>query len=410
MMRILVNEFCGHPFGMELSRELAKRGHTVCHTYFADNTSTPKGSESSVNHIETLTIKGLHISRPFAKYGLLSRRAADIEYGQEVAKQVKTFMPDVVISADMPLDGQKILMRATRETGAKFVFWLQDIYSTAVRFVLRKRAPFLAEVGAKYYEVVEKRLLRKSDAVVCIAPAFAAHLEKWKIAGPQIVVIPNWAPLNELVPTAKDNSWARENGAADKFCFVYSGTLGMKHRPELLLALGKHLEKKGNARLLVIAGGAGAEWLSEKAREVSEDFLTVLPLQPYERVPEVLGSADVLIALLDADAAAFAVPSKTLAYLCAGRPLIIAAPETNEAARVVARADAGVVISPDLPEQLLAAADKLMNEPQLRARFAQNARAYAERTFAIESVADKFLAVFRGESIPALESSELVEA
>src|SRR6185437_12699249 len=157
----------------------------------------------------------------------------------------------------------------------------------------------------------------------------------------------NWAPLHEIIPIPKSNPWSLENGVADKFCFIYSGTLGMKHRPELLLDLARRFEKNGNVRLLVIAGGAGADWLSERACQVSEDVLRVLPLQPYERVPEVLGSADVLITLLDSEAGAFAVPSKTLAYLCAGRPIIIAAPAANEAAQIVARADAGVVISPD---------------------------------------------------------------
>lgn len=393
-MRILVNEFCGHPFGMDLSGELARRGHTVLHTYFADNTSTPKGSDSVAGQISTLTIKGLHIQRAFVKHGLLSRRAADVEYGQAVAAEVRRFAPDVVLSGDMPLDGQRILQNATHRANARFVFWLQDVYSTAVRFVLRRKAPWLAGIAAWRYENVEKDLLRKSDAIVCIAPAFAEQLARWKISGPGISVIPNWAPVHEIVPTPKDNAWARAMGIADRFCFLYSGTLGMKHRPELLLALAKKLKTQGDARLVVVAGGAGADWLAERAHEVSPDVLTLLPFQPYERVSEVLGAADVLIALLDAEAGNFAVPSKTLAYLCAGRPLMIAAPEDNEAARVVARAKAGIVVPPDGAEHIIEAAMRLMADPALCAQFGKNARRYAEETFGIDAIADKFLSVF----------------
>src|ERR1700689_1991351 len=98
-MRILVNEFCGHPFQMELSRKLAKMGHQVCHVYFADNDSTPKGetrlqSDDSPN----LTIEGLHIQREFSKHSLLTRRQADLEYGREVASRVRRFQPDAVVS------------------------------------------------------------------------------------------------------------------------------------------------------------------------------------------------------------------------------------------------------------------------------------------------------------------------
>lgn len=393
-MRILVNEFCGHPFGLDLSRELARCGHVVLHTYFAGNTSTPKGSILFADDVSTLTIKGLHIQRTFVKHGLLSRRAADMEYGNAVAAEARTFGPEVVISANMPLDGQRILQNAARRANASFVFWLQDVYSTAVRFVLRRKAPLLAGIAGWYYERVEKDLLRKSDAIVCLAPAFAEQLARWGIAGPRVSVISNWAPVREIVPTPKDNGWAREMGVADRFCFLYSGTLGMKHRPELLLALAKRLEVRGDARLVVVAGGAGADWLAERAHKVSADALTLLPFQPYERVPEVLGAANVLIALLDAEAGNFAVPSKTLAYLCAGRPMIIAAPEGNEAARVVERAKAGIVVSPDGEEHTIEAAMRLMADPALCAEFGKNARRYAEETFAIGDIAERFLRVF----------------
>jgi glycosyltransferase involved in cell wall biosynthesis len=146
--------------------------------------------------------------------------------------------------------------------------------------------------------------------------------------------------------------------------------------------------------LVVIAGGAGAEWLRENAHEVRKDVLTLLPFQPYERLSEVLGASDVLIALLDSDAGGFAVPSKILSYLCAGRAIMLAAPRENQAAVVVERADAGVVISPDSTSDIANAARSLMENSELRARYAANARAYAERSFNIKSIAEGFLEVF----------------
>jgi glycosyltransferase involved in cell wall biosynthesis len=394
-MRIFVNEFCGHPFQMELSRYLARRGHLVYHVYFADNTSTPKGqTQRRADDPETLTIEGLHITREFAKHSLLTRRQSDIEYGEAAAAAAERFRPDVVISANMPLDAQAILQKTAFGLNARFIFWLQDVYSVAAKFVLRKKARLLALAGGMYFERLEKKLLRRSDGIVCIAPGFAEFLQNWGISGAKVHVIENWAPLDEVRPLPKANAWAREHGVDQKFCFMYSGTLGMKHRPELLLELAKYLQGRGDASLVVIAGGAGAEWLKEKAREVGPDVLKLLPFQPYERLSEVMASADTLITLLDSQAGAFAVPSKTLAYLCAGRPLIIGAPRANEAARVVERANAGIVVSPDDPSEMLQAAQQLLVDRALCARFGVNARAYAEKTFSIDAIADRFLKVF----------------
>ena len=394
-MRILVNEFCGHAFQVELSRELARRGHQVLHLYFADNLSTPKGNiEPGENEPPNFAVEGMHISMKFSKHSVKTRRKVDIAYGKAVAARGAAFRPDVVISANMPLDAQNILFAEARRQNAKCVFWLQDVYSFAVRFVLKKKLGPLAGIAGAFYERLEKRLLRNSDAVVCIAPEFAKLAAEWGVDPSRVFIIENWAPLDEVLPTDKDNAWSREHSLARKFCFMYSGTLGMKHRPELLLALARYLETVDGAHLVVIAGGAGADWLRENAQAVRKDVLTLLPFQPYHRLSEVLGASDVLIALLDSDAGGFAVPSKVFSYLCAGRTLILAAPRENHATAVVERADAGIVISPDSTGDIVSAARSLMENAGLRARYAANARSYAERSFSIESIADRFLEVF----------------
>jgi glycosyltransferase involved in cell wall biosynthesis len=394
-MRILVNEFCGHAFQIELSRELARRGHEVLHVYFADNQSTPKGDiQSAERDSANFAIEGLHIPMKFSKHSILTRRKADIAYGNAVAARVLHFRPHIVISANTPLDAQRIVQESTGRQDAKFVFWLQDVYSFAVRFVLMRRFRLLAGIVGSYYEGLEKKLLRKSDGVICIAPAFAAIVADWGVKSSRIFTIENWAPLGEVLPTPKDNPWAHEQGVAEKFCFMYSGTLGMKHRPELLLALARSLETCGDANLIVIASGAGSDWLRANAQTVPANVLSILPFQPYKRLSEVMGASDVLIALLDADAGSFAVPSKVLSYLCAGRPLLVAAPSENQAAQIVKRAEAGVVISPDSATEFVNAARGLMAGKEERARQAANARAFAEESFDIGRIADRFLDVF----------------
>ena len=394
-MRILVNEFCGHAFQVELSRELARRGHQVLHLYFADNLSTPKGDMKSPEEgFAKFAVEGLHVPMEFLKHSILTRRKVDIAYGKAVAAKVATFRPDVVISANMPLDAQNVLQEATRQQNAKFIFWLQDVYSFAIRFVLKKKLGPLTSIAGAYYERMEKRLLRNSDAVVCIASGFADLVAEWGVDPTRVFVIENWAPLHEILPTDKDNAWSREQGVAGRFCFLYSGTLGMKHRPELLLTLARYLETINGAQLVVIAGGAGAEWLHKNAQTVRKNVLKLLPFQPYHRLPEVFGASDVLIALLDSGAGGFAVPSKVLSYLCAGRALLLAAPRENHAALVVETANAGIVISPDRASDIVNAAKRLMENNELRAQYAANARAYAERSFNIESIADRFLEVF----------------
>lgn len=391
-MRIFVNEFSGHPFQMQLSREFARRGHQVLHAYFAGNTSTPKGAISKTGEsLPNLKITGLNIQGNFVKHSPLKRRAADIAYGKVVAEAVRQFKPDAVLSSNMPPDGQKILLQEARQHNAKFVYWLQDVYGLAVRFFFQKRTRFLAEIGGSYYDLLEKKLLHQSDAVVCISDGFVDHISKWKIDQRKIHVIENWAPLDEIFPVEKNNAWARENGVSEKFCFMYSGTLGMKHRPELLLSLAQHLEKTREGALIVNGAGIGAEWLRERTKDISPGVFRLQPFQPYERLSEVMGSADVLITLLDADAGKFAVPSKSLAYLCAGRAILMAAPRENLTTRILEKANAGLAVQPDATEEFVAAASRMVENAEERRHFGNHARAYAESNFDIGPIADRFL-------------------
>ncbi|HKD95954.1 MAG TPA: glycosyltransferase, partial [Gaiellaceae bacterium] len=172
-----------------------------------------------------------------------------------------------------------------------------------------------------------------------------------------------------------------------RFVFLYSGTLGFKHDPSLLLELARWAAGHDSV-VVVVSEGPGSDWLAREGAD--EPGLLLLPYQPYERLPEVLASADVLLALLEPDAGSFSVPSKVLTYLCAARPLLVSVSGDNLAARVVVRSGGGLVVPPKDPEALLAAAAALHADASRRAELGRSARAYAERTFDLERIADRF--------------------
>ncbi|HNM97467.1 MAG TPA: glycosyltransferase WbuB, partial [Marmoricola sp.] len=116
-----------------------------------------------------------------------------------------------------------------------------------------------------------------------------------------------------------------------------------------------------------------------------------LPFQPYERLPEVLGSGDVLVVLLEKEAGAFSVPSKTLSYLCAGRPILGLMPAENLAAQLVSEVDGCVL--PPVADSLPGAAawvSKVLADPEDSARIGAQSRALAEEKFALEGCANRF--------------------
>ncbi|MBI3707108.1 MAG: glycosyltransferase family 4 protein [Proteobacteria bacterium] len=387
-MKVLVHDYSGHAFAVQLSRQLARQGHEVHHLY-SSTFQTPRGVLTrQPADPPGFTIEGVDLDRPFAKYSFVKRAFQEREYGRRLARAIVAHRPQVVLCGNTPLDPLAASWRAARSVGAGFVFWLQDIYGIAIDRILRQRLKLLgAAIGARYI-ALEKRVARGSDAVVAITEDFAPILAEWGVAPDHVAVIENWAPREDLPPQPRGNAWAAAYGLADKLVYLYSGTLGLKHNPALLLALARRFADRPDVRVVVVSEGLGADWLRQHGRDCAN--LVILPFQPFARLPEVIATGDVLVAVLEPEAGIFSVPSKILTYLCAGRPLLAAMPAENLAARIITRHGAGLVAGPNDADGFAAAAARLAADADLRAQLGKNGLDYAARTFDIQAVAARF--------------------
>lgn len=386
-MRIVVHDYVGYAFPAQLARALARRGHDVLFLHCSAFVAGKGRVEASEGDPPTLAFASVTLPGSFAKYDVRRRIAHERETGRQLAARVAEFGSDVVLSSNAPLIVQRALLRTAHERGARFVFWQQDVISQAARRVLGRRSRVVGAATQGAVATLERRLLRASDEVVVISEDFVSLLRRWGVGEERITVIENWAPLDELPVLPRENRWAHEQGLSDRVVFLYSGTLGFKHDPSLLLELARWAATNDSV-VAVVSEGPGAEWLEREG--AGEPALRLFPYQPYERLPEVLASADVLVALLEPDAGAFSVPSKVLTYLCAARPLLVSVAHDNLAAHVVERSGGGLVVPPKNAKALVAAAGTLQADAGLRAELADRARAYAETTFDLDRIANRF--------------------
>lgn len=389
-MRVLVHDHSGHGFQVELSRELARRGHVVRHAH-CSTFVTPKGNLAMAEHDpESFSLENLAHGGEFDKYSLFRRVAQEVAYGRHFVARAEAFGPDVVIVCNTPLFTQDVLTRWAARRGVGCVLWLQDLYSVAADETVRQRIPLLGGAAAGLLDRLEGNALRRSAMVVSISPGFLPALRRWGVPGGRVEVIPNWAPIGELPVRAKDNRWARAHGLADRFVFLYTGTLGLKHDPGLLVALAEHWRHDPRVVVVVVTEGFGADRLVAEAATWNLDNLRVLPFQPHAVYPEVLGAGNVLVAMLEPAAGLYSVPSKILSYLCAERPVLAVMPPENPAARTVNDSGAGLVVPAGDVDAMLAASERLRRSPEVRADHGRRARAYAERAFRLGHIADQF--------------------
>lgn len=392
-MKILVHDYAGHPFQVQLSRELASRGHEVRHGY-AGGLQTPRGElqrrESDPAQFDSFEVP---MSPDYAKfkYSFLKRRAMEVEYGKTAGKMIREWKPELVISANTPTEAQTGVLAASAEVGARFIYWCQDFYSIAVDKLVRKKIPFFGQFIGNYYRRLDRQHLQASDHVIAITEDFKPIMvEQFGVNSEKVTTIPNWAPLESLPVESKDNAWSREHDLHDKFVVLYTGTLGMKHNPNLLLGVAEKFRNQKDVRVVVISEGMGSGWLREQKKEKDLSNLILLGYQPFAQLPSVLATGDVLTGVLEEDAGIFSVPSKVLTYLCAKKPILLAVPEVNLAARIIREEEAGLTVAPADEEGFWTAAETLYHDRALSDAMAIRARNYAEVTFDVQLIGNRF--------------------
>jgi colanic acid biosynthesis glycosyl transferase WcaI len=392
-MRIVVHDYAGHAFPISLSRALAARGHEVVHA-FASSLQTPRGDLARrADDSPTLEFREIPMNPDYVryKYSFRRRRNMEISYGREVAKFITEWKPDAVLSGNTPTETQEPITRAAVAHGGRFYYWVQDFYSLAVDQILRRKIPIAGAWVGAWYRHLDRRQFQRSSKVIAITGDFTPILSsEFGVDPEKVAVVPNWALIEEIPVMPKDNPWSRRHSLHDKFVYLYSGTIGMKHNPAMLLELARKHSANPDVRIVIVSEGIGAEWLRKESAAAGLSNLLILPYQPFHDLPSVLASGDVLVGILEAEAGVFSVPSKTLSYLCAGRALLLAMPLENLAARITRDHRAGLTVAPDDLVGFLAAAESLYASPALRAELSANARSYAEATFPIARTAAIF--------------------
>ena len=394
-MRVLVHDYSGHPFQVQLSRELARRGHDVTH-WHCSSYATGKGAlQRSADDPASFTVGAIAMRAPFQRYSPARRVLQELEYGRTLGRRMRRARPDAVVFCNTPLIAHAVAAATLRRAGVPMVFWQQDVYSAAIAQAAAMRLGGAGRALGVAADRVERLVARQSAHVVPIAEDFMPALRRWGVAD-RATVVGNWAPLAELPIRRRDNAWARVHGLARRPVVLYAGTLGLKHDPSVFVALAEALRSGlPAARVVVVSEGRGRQWLEAQTRSRRLDNLVLLDYQPYDALPDVLGSADVLLALLEADAGQYSVPSKVLTYLCAKRPIVAVLPPQNAAAATLRDSRGARVLAPGDVRAVITTVLDLLGNPRLRRTLGEAARRYAESQFDVGARADDFESILR---------------
>ena len=384
-IKIHMHDFAGHPFQAELSNELAESGFTLVHSFFG-HVGPTKALAKDVYGNGRIEFQKIALKQEYEVHNLPKRILFELKLAGKLLSIHYRFRPHVTIYANTPLIAATVFRFFV--PNSNFILWHQDIFSKAIgmRFNSGTKDRRISQRLQIYVvEILERRLVRKSDQVICISDAFLSVYNKWSLDSNKVNVIENWAPLDQI------QFFPKIRTTEGTLKLIYAGTLGLKHNPQLLIQLMDELEKVSvDGELMVISEGEGANFL--KNRLGLNKSISTNGFVPLAALNQLLMKADLALMLLEEGASEFSVPSKTYSYLAAGKCIVAFAPKSNAASIAITKAG-GFVFEPssegihDAVKQICTLDSKVLSEKEIQAR------GFALKNFQISNKTDSFIKI-----------------
>jgi colanic acid biosynthesis glycosyl transferase WcaI len=297
-----------------------------------------------------------------------------------------TWKPDVVLTIAPALFSAPVGLLTARIAGAKSWLHIQDFeIDAALGLGMLSAGTFLH----KFIQALETWLYCRFDRVSTISPRMMERLWEKGVSKRKSYLFPNWIDAQSIYPLSKPGAYRKELGFVNSEVVVqYAGNMGAKHGLDVLIEAARCLQEVAHIKLVLCGDGTAREDLQERAKGMSN--VHFMPLQPRERLNELLNFADIHVLPQRADAADLVMPSKLTGMMASGKSVVATAAPGTQVAKAVN--GAGLVVPPEDPAALAKAIKQLAGDPGLREKLGAKGRAYAVQHWGKEKVLADFQA------------------
>jgi colanic acid biosynthesis glycosyl transferase WcaI len=281
--------------------------------------------------------------------------------------------PDLVIAIEPTLFAVPSTLILSALTRSRRLLHIQDFEVDALLGLGFLKVPVIGRLA----RAIEGFLLRRFSAVSTISRSMMALAEEKGVSPEQLLFLPNWVDAQYIQPRESDYFRQRWGIAPQTRVVLYSGNMGKKQGLEHLLEVARQLEQDPSILFMLVGDGAARPDLEQLQRDYDLQNVMFKPLQPYDKLVDLLNLADVHVVCQLRGAADIVLPSKLTGILAVGGYCVVTADADTELGRLAAEHPGAIeLVEPESAEALAAGIRTLL--PKRAVGFNSIARDYAQ--------------------------------
>lgn len=362
-----------------LAERWAAAGHEVTVVTCPPNVPSGIVYDGYENRRTSEVVNGVRIERVkvylAANKGAVRRMFNFVSYGfNALLAAMRLPRPDVAIATSPQIFCGYAGVWYKRLRRVPLVVEIRDIWPESMGAVGAK-IPGLAYWAL---ERIERAMYRSCDRLVTVGEGYLERLAEKGVPRDKMSIVMNGTDLEVYSPREKDVSILKEWNLEGRFVVSYIGTVGMACGLEVVLDAAERMAREGvgspgkDVVFVIVGDGACRETLEAAAKSRGLANVVFTGRQPKSRMADWVATSDASLVHLKGSALFTTVmPSKIFESAGCRRPIIMGV--DGFAKKLVMEAGAGVDMTPEDADSLVACVKTLAGDPELCRRLGENA-------------------------------------
>ena len=274
-----------------------------------------------------------------------------------------------------------------------FVYDVQDIWPESVTLsgVIPPDSRLLSVIAA-----LERFVYARADHLIVVTDGARQNLIAKGVPASKVSVLPHWVDdrLFETVSPEEARRVRETYAWGSRFVALFAGNLGLLQGLETVIRAAAELPADSGVLVVFVGDGTDKSHLKRLSIEIGvKDRVQFVEQQPPDRMPALMAAADLLLVHLKRSAMSHCViPTKTLAYMASGKPILMAM--EGAAADLAKASGAGTIVPPEDPGALARAILTLRSmAAEERAAMGSRGREYVKAKLARDKVIPQYEAL-----------------